>query len=323
MTSIALVLGAGGIVGGAYEIGALAGLAAGTGWDARRADLLVGTSAGSGVGALVRAGLAPADHFARAVGEPLSSEGAALVGDLGALRPPADEHKLALDGLPWPAAPWLLPLSLLPPWPARTGVALAGLSPRGSRRTDVIGDRVRAVSHGPWPEPATWICAMRLRDGRRVVFGRDDVETPDLGTACEASSAVPGVFRPVRIGGTDYVDGGAVSPTNADLVAGLGFDLVVIVSPMSVAPGGPWWSPTRLARMLPSLALGRETALVTERGTPVLVLEPTPDDVAVMGRDPFAHERVPAIARAARASVRARLEHRSSVRWAEVLREAC
>lgn len=322
MTSIALVLGAGGIVGGAYEIGALAAVAEVTGWDPRRAGLVVGTSAGSGVAALVRAGLGPADHFARAVGEPLSDEGQALIGDLGALRPPADEGGPAPDGLPLPAAPWLVPLSLLPPWPMRVGVALAGLAPRGSRPTDAIGDRVRSVSRGPWPDSPTWICALRLREGRRVVFGRDDVDTPDLGTACEASSAVPGVFRPVRIGGTEYVDGGSASPTNADLVAGLGFDLAVVVSPMSIGADGPWWSPTRLSRALPARALARETALVTERGTPVLVLEPTLDDVAVMGRDPFAHERVAAIARAARESVRARLEHRSSTPSAEVLRAA-
>ena len=57
MTAIGLVLGAGGVVGGAYHAAALAALENATGWDARTADLIVGTSAGAGVAAGLRAGI--------------------------------------------------------------------------------------------------------------------------------------------------------------------------------------------------------------------------------------------------------------------------
>jgi NTE family protein len=123
----------------------------------------------------------------------------------------------------------------------------------------------------------TWICAVRVRDGRRVVFGRDDVPTPDLGTAAQASCAIPRVIRPVRIGGDDYVDGGTHSSTNADLLAALAFDVVVVVSSMtSEAPRlspnqlGPWWF---------SRQLQREVAAIRDHGTPVLVVQPTAADV--------------------------------------------
>ena len=76
MTSVGLVLGAGGVVGHAYHAGTLATIAEVTGWDPRTAAVIVGTSAGSGVGATLRAGLAAHDFAARITGEPLSPEGA-------------------------------------------------------------------------------------------------------------------------------------------------------------------------------------------------------------------------------------------------------
>ena len=56
MGRIGLVLGAGGVIGHAFHAGVLAALADDTGWDPRRADVIVGTSAGSIAGALLRAG---------------------------------------------------------------------------------------------------------------------------------------------------------------------------------------------------------------------------------------------------------------------------
>ena len=55
---IALALGAGGVVGHAYHAGVLAALEEATGWDPRDAEVIVGTSAGSVVGSLLRAGFA-------------------------------------------------------------------------------------------------------------------------------------------------------------------------------------------------------------------------------------------------------------------------
>src|SRR4051812_10544527 len=82
MASVGLVLGAGGVLGAAYQVGAITALAEGPGWDARWADLIVGTSAGSSTTATLRLGFSPADHYARSQGDALSEEGRPL-GDLG------------------------------------------------------------------------------------------------------------------------------------------------------------------------------------------------------------------------------------------------
>ena len=65
---VGLVLGAGGVAGGAWHAGVLAALAEETGWDARSAAVIVGTSAGSIIGAALRSGVAPRDLHATAVG---------------------------------------------------------------------------------------------------------------------------------------------------------------------------------------------------------------------------------------------------------------
>src|SRR5262245_49971223 len=76
---VALVLGAGGVVGHAFHVGVLCALAEEFGWDPRAAELIVGTSAGSVVGASMRAGVSPADLRRRLAGRPLSPDGAAIV----------------------------------------------------------------------------------------------------------------------------------------------------------------------------------------------------------------------------------------------------
>ena len=82
----------------------------------------------------------------------------------------------------------------------------------------------------------------------------------DVPTAVAASCAIPAFFAPVSIDGVRYVDGGVHSPTNADLVAELALDLVVISSPMSIARGGVRVAPDQPARRLARFALAREVA---------------------------------------------------------------
>jgi NTE family protein len=307
MTSVGLVLGAGGVVGGAYHAGALAALEEVTGWDPRRADVIAGTSAGSICAAALRAGLCTGDQFARSTSRELSPAGRALTGEAAVLelppRPPFPR------GLPLPASPQLAATALLPPWSARPFAALAGLLPAGKVDTAPIGDRIRQLFDRDWPEQPLWICALRLRDGARIVFGRDDVCVPDVGTAVEASSAIPGYLQPVSIDGDTFVDGGAHSPTNADLVAGLGLDLVIVVSPMS----SPWTalrpSPLIGSRALASWVLEREVRAIRASGTPVLALEPTAEDLAVMGHNAMDPTKRRSVAEQARSTTVQRLAH--------------
>jgi NTE family protein len=165
----------------------------------------------------------------------------------------------------------------------RPGVALAGLLPAGTVDTTMISSRVEELAGGTsWPSKPLWIAAVRLSDGRRIVFGRDAGRRPRLGAAVAASCAVPGFFAPVAIDGERFVDGGVHSPTNADLVRERDFDLVVVSAPMA----GRWRSlrphPTALSRTGARVALDREVAAIRRTGTAVLVLQPGPADTPLM-----------------------------------------
>ncbi|MGH9245695.1 MAG: patatin-like phospholipase family protein [Acidimicrobiales bacterium] len=325
MAVVGLVLGAGGVIGGAFHTGVLAGLAEATGWDARDADLIVGTSAGAVMGAALRAQLSAADQYAHTVGRPLSEDGSLLLDRLQGLADLQLQARLRL--LSRPASPAMVAAAVLSPWPPRPGKALAGLLPPGAVSTEPLGDRIRALcGQGAWPENPLWICAVRVHDGERVVFGRDLDGSADVGIAVEASAAVPGLMRPVRVGRHSYVDGGAHSPTNADLVAGLGFDLVVVVSAMS-APWRAGWralrpSPTVGNRVLAGMALEREVRAIRSAGTPVLVIQPTESDLAVMGTGWMNRSRRQPVAEQARMSTIRRLRHPSVVDLVSVLPRA-
>jgi NTE family protein len=309
MATVALVLGAGGLTGGAWMCGALGALADVAGWDARRADLVVGTSAGARVGATLRLGISATDHHAGAVGAPFSDEFHALAGgvDLTVTELPRPVRPSGTAWLPGAPRLTLRGLGRLP----NPRLLSSGLLPRGSAATACIGDGIRALPGGDaWPERPTWMCAIRAHDGRRVVFGRDLEATPSLATAVEASAAVPGWFAPVTVDGIDHVDGGADSPSNADVVAGLGFDLAVVLSPMTAIPSVFRSRPAAhlVIRSLHAQILSREVGAIRRAGTPVLTLQPTADDLAAMGRSSLDGTNIAAIAATAYESVQRRLD---------------
>jgi NTE family protein len=301
---VALVLGAGGVLGGAYHAGTLAALEH-SGWDPASADLIVGTSAGALAGAALRAGLSGRDQLNRLLGRPLSVQGARLVaraelGEPGEVRVPTAPAPRRRG----PANPALVARAWLPFGGVRPGVALAGAMPPGSISTEMISEPIDRLLPS-WPERPLWVCAVRLADGALVVAGRDDVQA-SVGEAVAASCAVPGLFAPVRLGGRLHVDGGAHSPTNADVVAGLGYDLVVVVSPMSGTreslrrfPFGP--------RPLYARRLGSEVAAVRRSGTPVLTFQPSPREAALLRTNPMSAERAAPVAEAAYEAALARL----------------
>ena len=274
---VGLALGAGGIAGGSWHAGVLAALAEATGWDPRRAEVAIGTSAGSVTAATLRAGLSAADLYASTIDGRVSAEGAAV---LGRVRSAAGfTASPRPGGVPRPANPLLLrSLASLDPRPM---VALAGLLPAGAVDASSIGHRIDDLTGGRWPAAPLWVVAVRLSDGRRVVFGRDDTGAP-VGAAVAASCAIPGWFTPVEIGGTRYVDGGVHSTTNADLAAGHELDLVVVSAPMA----GRWRALRRnaaaLSRTSARVTLDREVAALRRRGTEVLVLQPGPEDTPLM-----------------------------------------
>jgi NTE family protein len=323
MPRIGLVLGAGGVVGHAFHAGVLAAVAEATGWDPRDADVIVGTSAGSVGGAVHRAGASAPDLAARATDSPLSTEGRRLVARAeaghGALPPiPSRGGRRRVPAM---SAPGALVRAALQPWTTRPGAVAAAFLPEGSIPTELVAASLRPLFAG-WPEAPLWINAVKLDTGSRVTFGRDAVPTPDVADAVAASCAIPAFFAPVLIDGVRYVDGGVHSPTNADLVAGLGLDLVVVSSPMSVAASGLRVAADQPARRIARFTLGREVARVRRGGTPVLTFQPTDADRAVMGLNAMEPTRRAPVTRAAYESARRRLASTGALDRVAILRSA-
>jgi len=310
MARIGLVLGAGGEVGQAFHAGVLAALADVTGWDARDADVVVGTSAGSIVGALLRAGVSGADLAARSTGQAMSVEGRHVFARSDAANAhlrPIPLRRPGRRGVPRMSAPCALVRAALQPWNARPGSVVAAALPAGRVSTEVISVGLRPL-FDQWPEAPLWINAVELHTGRRVTFGRELAYDVDVASAVAASCAIPTFFAPVVIDDVRFVDGGAHSLTNADLIAGIGLDLVVVSSPMSIAGNALRFAPDQPSRRLARFVLGREVGRIRRSGTPVLTFQPTGDDLAVMGLNAMDPGKRADVARRTRDSARARLE---------------
>ena len=287
---VGLVLGAGGVLGGAWLAGALAALTESTHWDPAAADVLVGTSAGSMIGALVAGGVPPWFMVAHSAGE-------SFPGLLDAHGAPTDEADRSAGGVlvRSKGVPDLRPhafafglRALRSPRQHRAGAVAAAFAPRGVMSSRPLRETVQRVVPTGWAaHPALWVVATDCATGRRVVFGREDAPPAELSQAVAASCAVPGIYRPVRIGDGVYVDGGAWSPSNLDSVARAELDLVVCLNPLSSRPeelaragkgavrGGMRRSTGR--------RLGWEARRLEERGTQVVLLQPVAQDLAVMG----------------------------------------
>jgi NTE family protein len=310
--STALVLGAGGLTGQAFHLGVLTALSDLTGFDGRTADVVVGTSAGSLVAAALTAGFGAADQTAMLHGEELSADARDRLRSLRAqsARLPVLEEEAGMVGRRGPLAPGALLAAARRPWGVRPGAVMSGLLPAGRNTTHGISRGITHLHGQQWPGTRLRICAVRARDARRVVFGTPSAPKVDVGTAVAASCAIPGYFSPVFIDGQPYVDGGAHSPTNADVVRRDEPDLVVISSPMSFGPGGGTRSPDAIIRLAVRRYLAREVRLLRRRGTTVVVFQPSPADLTAMGLNPMKLVRGPDIVASAAATVRARLEAR-------------
>jgi NTE family protein len=296
---VGLVLGGGGVVGLTYHAAALVALEKELGWDPRRADVIVGTSAGSLVGAMLRRGVPAADLAAVTVGgTPVELPGHVVDGLAERPEfPPFDVRSY----LRRPRAP---NMSLFTSWTRRPWRvdplgALMTLVPDGSLELAEYTEALHGILADEWPHEQLWVTAVRQSDLKRQVFGRD--LWPSLADAVHASCSIPGYFRPVRIDGHRYVDGGVRSPTNADVLRTQDhLDLVIVVSPMS---GHDLGSLGRLDRegMVRRYAKGKldaEVERLHKAGIPVVTIEPGPDVVTAAGIDFMSDERGEEIAEA-------------------------
>jgi NTE family protein len=291
-----LVLGAGGVLGAAWTIGALAAVREEYDWDPREAEVLIGTSAGSVLASALGCGvgvetLLNHQQGVVAPGDP-RIEYDTDKGTGGALPP--------LPRLGIGTARGVLNSALHPRKVTPMG-ALAAVLPQGRGSMAPVGQLVDGVlPDGGWaPHPQLWVVAMDYDNGRRVAFGREASPPAELRDAVMASCSIPGWYAPVRIGERRYVDGGTCSPTSLDLVAGLGLDEVVVLSPMtSLTFDRPTSVGARIERRFRRLVTRRllgEMRKVAATGTKVTMLGPGAEDLAVIGAnlmDPRRRERV-------------------------------
>jgi NTE family protein len=287
---VGLVLGAGGVLGGAWLTGGLDALARATGWDPASADYVVGTSAGSMIGALCASGVPPWFMVAHSSGE--SFEG--LVDGAGRPASEADRNGGAdfrlHRGLPFlgPGS-WRLGVKALASPSRHTPAQLvSGWLPRGLMSTEPLERTVRrVVPHGWSSHRGLWIVACDYESGRRVPFGRDGSPDAELAQAVAASCAIPGFYRPVEIGGRPYVDGGVCSASNLDILRREGLDLVICLNPTSsraaVPARGLAARAAAVVRAAAGRRLGREARKLREAGTEVVLVQPVAEDIAIMG----------------------------------------
>jgi NTE family protein len=216
--SRALVLGAGGVTGVAWELGVLRSLEAG-GVPVTEADLVVGTSAGSLVGAELTSGVGLDVLVSQQLQPP----------------DPSWEQPVELD-LERIGAIWL-ELAQRASGPedfrARLGArALEASTVAEDERIEAIVSRLPVTD---WPERPLLITAVDTGSGESVIFDRD-AGVP-LPLAVAASCAVPLVWPPVTIHGRRYMDGGMRSPTNVDLAGD--HDTVLVIAPLANPDMGP------------------------------------------------------------------------------------
>jgi NTE family protein len=294
----ALVLGAGGVIGFAWILGALSALQEVTGIDPREADIVVGTSAGSVVAALLGCGL-PVNAIRR------HHQGIPAPED-----PPID---FAYDGggAALPPLPRLLPAS---PRLALAGLryrqrvsplmAFTGMLPSGRGTLTPVRELIGAVAADAgigdgWPTtPRPWVVTADYHTGRRIVFGRDPGATgrdgparsqrhATLADAVVASCSIPAWYPPTVIDGVPYIDGGTVSNTSADLVRGSSVDEVYVLAPMASVqadrPRGAFGRAERWARRWVTRSVLADVSALQAEGKRVCLLTPGPTDLAVMG----------------------------------------
>lgn len=209
--------------------GLLAGLVE-SGIELMSPDVVVGTSAGSVVGAQILSGVPIEDLFAAQLKAP-AGEVAARMG-VGAL------FGFVVNGL----------------WPGDARVGRARLGRAAMKARTVPEAERRAIIEGRlparlWPERKLIITAVDAETGEAQNFDRDSGVS--LAEAVAASCAVPLVWPPITINGRRYIDGGVRSSANADLAKGC--ERVVVLAPIALALRRTGRIETQLASLGPKV----------------------------------------------------------------------
>jgi predicted acylesterase/phospholipase RssA len=236
----ALVLGGGGFTGGVYEIGALRALdLLSVNRTVNQFDVYVGTSAGSFVAALTANGVTP-EEMMRVVDQQVPTPFRDI--DLNTLlRPNFGEFAKSAAMMPFRT------LRLAHELATQLGqvsamdlvLGLAQGMPSGVYSGSGVERYVRSVLDGPGRTDdfrtlgnELYLAATDLDTCERIVFGSEGWDDVPISTAVRASTALPMVYKPVKVRERELVDGGIVSTTNLDIAVEAGARFIVVVNPL-------------------------------------------------------------------------------------------
>ncbi len=236
----ALVLGGGGFTGGVYEIGALRALdLLSVNRTVNQFDVYVGTSAGAFVAAAVANGVTPEEMMRVIVQQVPTSFPDARVSSL--LRPNYREFVTKGMLVPFRVAQLVRTLirDLGQLSAVDIAVGLAEVLPSGLYSGDGIERYVRTILSDPdrtddfrLLRNELYLAATDLDTCERIVFGAEGWDDVPISKAVAASSALPMIYKPVRVKDRELVDGGIVSTTNLDIAVEAGAKLIVVVNPL-------------------------------------------------------------------------------------------
>ncbi|MBI3932807.1 MAG: patatin-like phospholipase family protein [Acidobacteria bacterium] len=234
---VALVCAGGGVTGAVYEIGALRALEDLLSRSVLDVDMYVGISGGAFVSSLLAHGISPRemyDEVALRSRAPLGISASPLfrlgLGDLllrtrKAPRVLAEAAWTALTGEGRNAYDVLLSLfELLPAGLLDNSGIQEYLESvfRSRGRSDRFDDLAQEL----------YVVAVDLDTAEAVAFGEEVWRDVPVSRAVQASTALPGLYRPVRIGSRDYVDGGVKKTAHINLAIRHGADLVICINPI-------------------------------------------------------------------------------------------
>lgn len=159
-----------------------------------------------------------------------------------------------------------------------------------------------------------YICAAELDSGDRAIFGWDEKNDIPISEAVMASTAMPGFYKPARLKGVDYIDGGVQKTANIDLAIQKGAELIICYNPFRplrnlvniaydrekniyrskdkrISDNGIFGVFNQVFRTLYhsrlSYAIGRYAQDKNFKGD-IILIEPTEDDATFFELNPFA-----------------------------------
>jgi NTE family protein len=235
----ALVLAGGGLTGAVYHIGALRAI------DdllvnrtVNDFDIYVGTSAGALIGSMLASGLSPELMYKAVDGSrdeipPIERKDIFTFANRDILSWGVRIPKKGLDvlyryfseGRDMTMFDVIVEMSESVPTGMYDGLALERYVQRVFKDRN-LGNRFEYL------DKELYIIATGLDDGERKVFGDSPASDPPISLAVAASSALPLVYKPVRINGKEYVDGGLRGTASLDLAIERGASLVVCINPL-------------------------------------------------------------------------------------------